>query len=624
MSNGSAQVVCKDVAIRYMVGDFRGIGLKEWFVRRLTGKYEVKSFWAVDGVTFSLKKGDFMAIIGSNGAGKSTLLKAISGIMEPSRGRVLRRGALAPFLELASGFDPDLTVRENAYLRGAMLGYSRAFMDAKYDEIIAFAELKEFEDRPFRQLSSGMKSRLAFALASLVEPDILILDEVLSVGDGAFQAKSAAKMREIMNGAITILVSHSLGMVRQLANKVLWLEHGKQIAFTEDVKDVCDAYEEFLRKGGEPVFDPEALRLRREEARRAAEAARRAAEEARRREEAARVARQWQFTADARNLALAAVVKNEAANIREWIDYHRLLGVDRFYVFDNGSTDDMKGVLKKDIDAGLVVYATVAGEDPRREAYRQAVERAKEECRYLGFVDVDEFLSVTEGTDLIRLLAGLEKANPAFGGLVVQSCEYAADGRKRKPGTLVLENFLWRAAVNPAHLKTINARAKVICNPRKVISFDGQLKPTYVKGCEAVNSRNERVTGPAASRHDWDNVRLNRYAASKVREVYDDSLLPLARILKGEASGWKRFDDVTTLFAMRWYLAKNPDVRKAGVDPLSHYQHHGWKEGRQPSPRFDGKTYLTRNPDVARAKLCPLIHYLRYGQKEHRPVSTVR
>lgn len=188
-----------------------------------------------------------LGIIGTNGAGKSTLLKAISGIMVPSEGSVKRDGKIAALLELASGFDGDLTVKENAYLRGALLGYTRKFMDETYDQIIEFAELKEFEDRPFKQLSSGMKSRLAFSIASLVEPDILILDEVLSVGDGAFRKKSEAKMKDIINGgATTILVSHSLNQVRSMCNKILWLHKGKQITFGSDVKKICDDYQAFL------------------------------------------------------------------------------------------------------------------------------------------------------------------------------------------------------------------------------------------------------------------------------------------------------------------------------------------------------------------------------------------
>lgn len=241
---------CRDVSIRYMVGDFKSIGLKEWITRRLTGNYRAKEFWADRHVSFSLNRGDMLGIIGTNGAGKSTILKAISGVMEPSEGRVTRNGRVTALLELASGFDGELNVKENAYLRGAMLGYTRKFMDETYEKIVEFAELKEFEDRPFRQLSSGMKSRLAFAIASLVKPEILILDEVLSVGDGAFRAKSEAKMREIIKGgATTILVSHSIKQIRKLCNKILWLHKGKQITFGDDVNGICDRYEEFLKTG---------------------------------------------------------------------------------------------------------------------------------------------------------------------------------------------------------------------------------------------------------------------------------------------------------------------------------------------------------------------------------------
>ena len=229
-----------------MTGDFKDIGLKEYLMRRAKNNYHVQEFWADKDITFSLEKGDMLGIIGTNGAGKSTLLKAISGIMEPTKGYVKRQGTIAALLELASGFDGDLTVRENTYLRGAMLGYTRKFMDETYRQIIEFAELADFQDRPFKQLSSGMKSRLAFSIASLVQPDILILDEVLSVGDGAFRKKSEAKMREIIQGgATTILVSHSVQQVRELCNKVLWLEKGEQVAFGE-TGILCDLYQRFL------------------------------------------------------------------------------------------------------------------------------------------------------------------------------------------------------------------------------------------------------------------------------------------------------------------------------------------------------------------------------------------
>jgi len=236
-----------DLSIRYIIGDFKDIGLKEFVMRKLKHTYVQKEFWAVHGVTFTIKNGDMLGIIGTNGAGKSTLLKCVSGVMQPTTGYVTTDGTIAALLELTSGFDGDLTVRENTYLRGAMLGYTREFMDEKYSYIIDFAELGDFQDRPFRQLSSGMKSRLAFSIASMVQPDLLILDEVLSVGDGSFRKKSEAKMMEIINGgATTILVSHSLEQIERMCNKVLWLDRGRQIAFGDAV-DICPLYNEYLK-----------------------------------------------------------------------------------------------------------------------------------------------------------------------------------------------------------------------------------------------------------------------------------------------------------------------------------------------------------------------------------------
>ena len=310
MTSPSSPILsCQNVSIRYMVGDFKSIGLKEWVMRRLTGNYKVIDFWADRDVSFSLDHGDMLGIIGANGAGKSTLLKTVTGIMEPTKGRIVRRGKVSALLELASGFDGDLTVKENAYLRGAMLGYTRKFMGETYERIIDFAELKAFEDRPFKQLSSGMKSRLAFSIASLVKPEILILDEVLSVGDGAFKAKSEAKMREIIKGgATTILVSHSIGQIRSLCNKVLWLDKGEQIAFSDDVQGVCDSYEAFLRApaGTKPKFDPEEIAAKRAVAKAEAErlaAERRRQEEERRRKAAEAAAELARLRADSAKLA---------------------------------------------------------------------------------------------------------------------------------------------------------------------------------------------------------------------------------------------------------------------------------------------------------------------------------
>lgn len=247
MSNIIIEV--KNVSVRYITGDFRNIGLKEFIAKKLTHTYQIEEFMAVNNVSFTLYQGDMLGIIGVNGAGKSTLLKVVTQIMRPSTGYVKVNGKIAALLELASGFDEELNLKENAYLRGAMLGYTREFMNQKYPEILEFSELKEFESRPFKQLSSGMKSRIAFSIASMVEPEILILDEVLSVGDGAFRDKSEKKMREIIqSGKATILVSHSIPQVRRMCNKVLWLDHGKQIAFG-DTNPICDQYEAFLKTG---------------------------------------------------------------------------------------------------------------------------------------------------------------------------------------------------------------------------------------------------------------------------------------------------------------------------------------------------------------------------------------
>ncbi len=248
-----AVVDCKNLSIRYKTGDLKSIGLKDYIIQKLSGKYKVNEFWADKDINFTLEKGDMLGIIGTNGAGKSTLLKALTGIMIPTIGSVKTVGNVAALLELASGFDPELTVRENTFLRGALLGYTKEFITKKYDEIIAFAELEDFQEHMFKQLSSGMKSRLAFSIACLIEPDILILDEVLSVGDEGFREKSAHRIKEILaNGVTGILVSHSTTQVRELCNKVLWLDHGKQIAFGP-TKLVCNAYCTYL-------FTPKATR----------------------------------------------------------------------------------------------------------------------------------------------------------------------------------------------------------------------------------------------------------------------------------------------------------------------------------------------------------------------------
>ncbi len=237
----------KNISVKYKLGDFRDIGLKEYFVKKITRSYEAKEFWAVRGVNFQLEKGDFLGIIGTNGAGKSTLLKVISGVLSPETGSIKTEGQITALLELGTGFDAELTIKENIYMRGALLGYSESFMKNKFSEIIDFSELEEFQGLKLRQLSSGMKSRLAFSIASLLDPEILILDEVLAVGDAGFRKKSEAKMLEIINsGTTTLFVSHSLVQVKRLCNKVLWLNKGRQMAFG-DTKTVCAQYDEFIK-----------------------------------------------------------------------------------------------------------------------------------------------------------------------------------------------------------------------------------------------------------------------------------------------------------------------------------------------------------------------------------------
>lgn len=211
---------------------------------------EQKGFWALRNVSFSLERGEMLGVIGRNGAGKSTMMKAISGTITPATGTITRNGKLCALLELGAGFDREMTVKENVYLRGALLGYSKEYIDSKYDEIIDYAEMREFENNPFRTLSSGMKSRIAFSIASLVEPDIIILDEIFAVGDGAFRQRSQERMQEIVgNGKTTaLIVSHNLSTVRKQCTKVLWLNKGRMVMFGEP-NEVCDEYKKFMDTG---------------------------------------------------------------------------------------------------------------------------------------------------------------------------------------------------------------------------------------------------------------------------------------------------------------------------------------------------------------------------------------
>lgn len=233
-----------DVTMRFRMNNDKILSLKEFVTTALRGKLKYNEFTALEHVSFEVKKGETLGLIGRNGAGKSTMLKVISGILKPTEGSVKVTGNVVPMLELGSGFDFDLTGRENIFLNGAILGYSEEFLKNKYDEILAFSELGNFIDVPIRNYSSGMLARLAFSVASVIEPEILIVDEILSVGDAQFQEKSRARMMELMGGGTTVLfVSHSLEQIREMCSKVVWLDHGK-VMMSGPTDQVCDAYEQ--------------------------------------------------------------------------------------------------------------------------------------------------------------------------------------------------------------------------------------------------------------------------------------------------------------------------------------------------------------------------------------------
>lgn len=231
-----------DVTMQFHTNLDKILSLKEFVTRKLSGKLAYQHFTALDHVSFSVRQGETLGLIGHNGAGKSTMLKVISGILKPTGGRVTCYGNVVPMLELGSGFDADLTGRENIFLNGAILGYDEEFLKEKYDEIVEFSELGQFIEMPIRNYSSGMLARLAFSVASVVQPEILIVDEILSVGDAQFQEKSKRRMLELMGGGTTVLfVSHSIEQIKEMCGRVVWLEGGKVIAVGAAAQ-ICDSY----------------------------------------------------------------------------------------------------------------------------------------------------------------------------------------------------------------------------------------------------------------------------------------------------------------------------------------------------------------------------------------------
>ena len=221
--------------------------IKEYFIKLVTRKLHFTEFWALTDISFTVEKGDRVGVLGFNGAGKSTLLKVIAGVLKPTKGSVKVNGVIAPMLELGAGFDMNYSGKENIFLYGATMGYPRKFIEEKYDQIVEFSELKDFIEAPVKNYSSGMRARLGFAIATAVEPEILILDEVLSVGDAKFRKKSEAKIRSMFDKGITVLfVSHSTEQILNICNKAIILDHGKLIA-QGDAKEICNKYNEMVK-----------------------------------------------------------------------------------------------------------------------------------------------------------------------------------------------------------------------------------------------------------------------------------------------------------------------------------------------------------------------------------------
>ena len=242
-----SMIKVEDVSMKFNLGIEKNFSLKLFFINMFKPKKKDEKkgntdFWALKHVNFEVERGEVVGFVGGNGAGKSTLLKVVSGVMKPTEGKITVAGNICPMIELGAGFDMDLTARENIYLNGSILGYSREFIDQKFDEIVSFSELQDFLEVPVRNFSSGMVARLAFSIATQVDPEILIVDEILSVGDLNFQQKSEAKMRSMITGGTTVLyVSHSIDSIRSLCDKVVWLDHGK-VVMSGNTEKVCQAY----------------------------------------------------------------------------------------------------------------------------------------------------------------------------------------------------------------------------------------------------------------------------------------------------------------------------------------------------------------------------------------------